>query len=556
MRKPSRPWTPTTAVGWNWTNSRSASAAPAARASSRPEPNEPGGLVVRDHSAAAPPVARIVPRAVERAAVLEPRRRRTRPSAAQARGARALEDLDRRVLGDVGGELAQDPAAGRAAAGVHDAAGAVAALEAEREVAVAVGVEAHAERLEVVEAGGRLVASGPRRRERRTSPRPALERVLAGAAPGSRRRRAPPRARPGPSRTRSRRAGAPRRAPPARPRGPRTGRRTARPRPRRRRRGRSARRSRKAVRYRRACALAAPRRLARARHPGPSRAARADPRAGGRDGPPRLVRRRAAGGAGRSTATLLQTVHPESLRGGARGAVRARRRVPRRRHRGGAGRRSRRRCARPAARWRWSTRCSAGRRSAGVSALRPPGHHAEPSGRWGSASSATWRWRRGGRTSRARRRAGADPRLGRAPRQRDRGDLRRRLRRAVRLDPRVAAVSGHRPGVVRRRRARGRGTRSTCRCPAGSGDAVVPLAGRARGGAADRARGSRSSCSSRRASTPTATTRSPRARSPRPGFAGDDRVAAARRATRSARRSGWCWRAATTSARWRARWRR
>ena len=38
IRKPSRPWIPVTAVGWNWTNSRSASSAPAARASSRPEP--------------------------------------------------------------------------------------------------------------------------------------------------------------------------------------------------------------------------------------------------------------------------------------------------------------------------------------------------------------------------------------------------------------------------------------------------------------------------------------------------------------------------------------
>ena len=38
--------------------------APAARASSRPEPNEPGGLVVRDHSAAAPPVARMTARAL------------------------------------------------------------------------------------------------------------------------------------------------------------------------------------------------------------------------------------------------------------------------------------------------------------------------------------------------------------------------------------------------------------------------------------------------------------------------------------------------------------
>ena len=49
------------------------------------------------------------------------------------------------VLDGRGGERAQDPAAGRAAAGVDDAAAAVAALEAEREVAAAVGVELDAE---------------------------------------------------------------------------------------------------------------------------------------------------------------------------------------------------------------------------------------------------------------------------------------------------------------------------------------------------------------------------------------------------------------------------
>ncbi|MEZ5121248.1 MAG: hypothetical protein R2736_06700 [Solirubrobacterales bacterium] len=42
-------------------------------------------------------------------------------------------------------ELAHEAPAGRAAAGVHDAADGVPALEAERETAVAVGVEAHAE---------------------------------------------------------------------------------------------------------------------------------------------------------------------------------------------------------------------------------------------------------------------------------------------------------------------------------------------------------------------------------------------------------------------------
>ena len=61
-RNPSRPGTPVTAVGWNWTSSRSASSAPAACASSSPVPCEPGGLVVRSHIAAAPPVAITTPR--------------------------------------------------------------------------------------------------------------------------------------------------------------------------------------------------------------------------------------------------------------------------------------------------------------------------------------------------------------------------------------------------------------------------------------------------------------------------------------------------------------
>ncbi len=62
-RNPSRPGTPITAVGWNCSSSRSASRAPAACASSSPTPCEPGGLVVRAHSAAAPPVASTTARA-------------------------------------------------------------------------------------------------------------------------------------------------------------------------------------------------------------------------------------------------------------------------------------------------------------------------------------------------------------------------------------------------------------------------------------------------------------------------------------------------------------
>ncbi len=87
MRKPSRPRTPITAVGWNCSSSRSASAAPAACASSMPTPCEPGGLVVRDHSAAAPPVAITTARASDHDAAVadEARGSGLRASTAPAR---------------------------------------------------------------------------------------------------------------------------------------------------------------------------------------------------------------------------------------------------------------------------------------------------------------------------------------------------------------------------------------------------------------------------------------------------------------------------------------
>ena len=55
------------AVGWNWQNSRSARSAPAAAPKTGPAPIAPRGLVVRRHSAAAPPVASTVAREPKRA---------------------------------------------------------------------------------------------------------------------------------------------------------------------------------------------------------------------------------------------------------------------------------------------------------------------------------------------------------------------------------------------------------------------------------------------------------------------------------------------------------
>ncbi len=108
MRKPSRPGTPITAVGWN--------CAP-----------------VVAHEAAAAPLA-----------------------SPQGLRAGALEHGDPRILGCQGRELAHDPSARGAAAGVDDAPDRVPALEAECEVTVAIGVETHAKRLQVRHAVGRL----------------------------------------------------------------------------------------------------------------------------------------------------------------------------------------------------------------------------------------------------------------------------------------------------------------------------------------------------------------------------------------------------------------
>ena len=316
MRNPSRPCTPTTAVGWNWTNSRSASAAPASRASSRPEPNEPGGLVVRDHRAAAPPVARIVPRAAS-----------ARPSsdagAAAVRrpggGAGGLQHLDRRVLGDVGGELAQDAAAGGAPAGVHDAA---APWPPSRPSARLPWRSASKRTPNASSSWKRAGASSVRTSaaERRTSSRPAASvssrcssgRVVDGE-----------------------RGGEPALGPVGRGLGerPRGHERDPGALAGRRQRGEQPGRTRaddneigawgsRRGRTVPACLrLAAPRRLAAARHPRPSRAPRAHRRARGGDGPPRLVR----GGAvrrRRSTASCSSDP-PRAVRDRSRSCARA-----------------------------------------------------------------------------------------------------------------------------------------------------------------------------------------------------------------------------------------
>ena len=175
-------------------------------------PSEPGGFVVRDHSAAAPPVARIV----ARARTARPSSSTTpaqRPSCIQALAARAPSSTAMRGSSTTSAEswrTTRRPVALPPACTTRRTR--VAALEAEREDAAAVGVEAHAEPLEVVHARGRLADEHLRRPSGGRAPRPASLGVGEVAARRSPRPRARRRSRPAPSSSRSARAGWPRRA--------------------------------------------------------------------------------------------------------------------------------------------------------------------------------------------------------------------------------------------------------------------------------------------------------------------------------------------------------
>jgi hypothetical protein len=95
---------------------------------------------------------------VDRAAVLADDADAAPVPCPQSRGAGTLDDRDAGRLDDDGGELAHDTPPRRAAARVHDAPARVAALEPEREVAVAVGVEVHPDALELAHRARRLAA--------------------------------------------------------------------------------------------------------------------------------------------------------------------------------------------------------------------------------------------------------------------------------------------------------------------------------------------------------------------------------------------------------------
>ena len=134
-RKPSRSPGTATAVGWNCMNSRSASAAPASWASVRPEPIAPRGFVVRCHSAAAPPVASTVAAAgIAADSVTTPAQR---PSSTHSARADVRSCTSMRVLGGHQlGQARRHVPAGRAAAGVGDAAARVTALQGQQQLPV------------------------------------------------------------------------------------------------------------------------------------------------------------------------------------------------------------------------------------------------------------------------------------------------------------------------------------------------------------------------------------------------------------------------------------
>ena len=142
----------------------------------------------------------------------------------------------------------------------------------------------------------------------------------------------------------------------------------------------------------------------------------------------------------------------------------------------------------------------------GFALVRPPGHHALAGPGDGLLPVRQRRDRRAPRAGRARARAGRDRRLGRPPRQRHAGDLRGDDSRPLRLAAPVAVLSGHR----RARASRRRDDASTCRSRPAAGDEEYAARLRRRRSSRRCAPSSPSSCSSRPASTPTSTTRSPR----------------------------------------------
>ena len=91
-----------------------------------------------------------------------------------------LQHLDPLMGGRQRGQPPGDPAPGGRSAGMHDPPLRVPALEAERQAAAAIAVEAHAEALELTHPAGRVLAEHPHR-ARPGGPAARDERVLSVA---------------------------------------------------------------------------------------------------------------------------------------------------------------------------------------------------------------------------------------------------------------------------------------------------------------------------------------------------------------------------------------
>ena len=183
-------------VGWNCTNSRSATAAPARSASAMPSPVATDGLVERLNTWPSPPVARTTagastaptpsrwpsPMTCSVSALAAPRSSMSR-SSARAFSMRSM----RRTARTAADERARDLRARRVTARVRDAVAEVAALAGERDVAGLVGVEARAEAMSRRTAPGPSVTSARTASAGRTGrrPRPGCR---SRARPASRRR--------------------------------------------------------------------------------------------------------------------------------------------------------------------------------------------------------------------------------------------------------------------------------------------------------------------------------------------------------------------------------
>ena len=114
----------------------------------------------------------------------------------------------------------------------------------------------------------------------------------------------------------------------------------------------------------------------------------------------------------------------------------------------------------------------------GFSAHRPPGHHALHSRAMGFCVFNNIAVAARYAVAELGLQAGAGARLGRAPRQRHQRRVLRQRRGAVHLDPRVAAVSGHRAAGGCRR---GRGPRLHRQSAGSRGDAAMPTTCRSSG---------------------------------------------------------------------------